>query len=172
MAAIPDTSQTSGDAVLTPKQGLLMLGGVIVAVAGLVAIGMILKLTALYGGFLFVLYWTGLGRAAPDQFWPALLGAQGGIALAWSFTGLPALLGPVPGMAVALALVLLAVYLLLLHRARWVVNHAMMLFLTVGAIPALMDGATLSQMSRAVVVTAAYVGALVLAGRRLAGRRA
>lgn len=157
---------------LNPAKGLAVLGGVVVAVAALIGIGVALDLSALYGGFLFVLYWTGLCHAQPGQFWPAVIGALGGLALAWSITALPALLGATAGMAAVLGLVLLAVYMLIMRWAPLLVNNAMMLFLTVGSIPALQEGATLSQMARAVVVAAAYVGALVLAGRRLAGQRA
>ena len=165
-------SESTQADTLTPLKGIAVLGGVIVAVAALVAIGIALHLNALYAGFLFVLYWTGLCHAKVDDFAPALIGSLGGIAMAYGLHALPAALGEVAGMVLALGLVLLAVYALIMRWATILVNNAFMLFLTVGSIPMLMDTATLGDMALAVVVSAAYVGVLVLIGKTLASRAA
>lgn len=174
MATISNTEAAGNPAPaasgLTPLKGLGVLAGVVVAVAVLIGIGVALELSALYAGFLFALYWMGLCHGEPDKFLPALVGALGGLALAWALTALPTALGATAGMAVGLGLVLLAIYALVMGWAPMLVNNCMMLFLTVGSIPALHNGVSLSHMGRAVVVAAVYIGLLVLLGRKLAAR--
>lgn len=168
MASISETpAAAQNQSALTPVKGIGVLLAVIVAVAALVAIGMALELSALYGGFLFVLYWTGLCHADTTKFVPSVIGSLGGLTLAYALKTLPVMMGPA-GMALALALVLLAIYALIMGWVPVLVNNAFMLFLTVGTIPALQEGVTLSQMARAVVVAAIYVGLLVLVGKKLA----
>lgn len=159
-------------AALHPAKGLLVLAGIVVAVALLIAIGAALGLSALYGGFLFVFYWSGLCHADPRKFWPALVGALAGIGTIWLLTALPAALGGTAGFAVWIGLLLAAIYARIMGWLPLLVNDAMMLFLTVGGIPAVRDSATLLQMAVAAVVAAAYAGLLVLVGRRLAATRA
>lgn len=175
MSSEPNTLSTASDgqapaAALHPVKGLGVLLGVIVAVAALVAIGMALELSALYGGFLFVLYWTGFCHADVSKFVPAVVGSLGGLLLAYALKAVPLMLGGPVGMALALALVLLAIYAIIMGWVPVLVNNAFMLFLTVGTIPALQQDVTLSQMARAVVVAAIYVGVLVFAGKKLAAR--
>lgn len=168
MASISETpAAAQNQPALTPVKGVGVLLAVIVAVAALVAIGMALELSALYGGFLFVLYWTGLCHADTTKFVPSVIGSLGGLTLAYALKTLPVMMGPA-GMALALALVLLAIYAIIMGWVPVLVNNAFMLFLTVGTIPALQEGVTLSQMARAVVVAAIYVGLLVLVGKKLA----
>lgn len=164
-----DAAQAAG---LTPLKGMGVVLAVVIAVAGLIGIAVALKLTALYASFLFVLYWSGLCHANLKEFVPALIGSLGGLAMAYGLVGLPGALGEAAGMALALALILLAIYLLVMGQARILVNNAFMLFLTVGTIPALMNGPTLGDMGLAVVVGALYVGGLVLIGKQLAARGA
>ncbi len=160
------------NARLTPLKGLLVLLGVVGVVAVLVGIGIALQLSALYAGFLFALYWTGVHHAAADQFLPSLVGSLGGLALAYGLEALPAALGETTGMAIALILVLLAIYAIIMRWVPILINYAFMLFLTVGSIPALHDGASLGAMAYAVIVAAAYTGALIFGGKKLATSRA
>lgn len=170
MASVSENgaANASGAAGLSPLKGLGVLLGVIVAVAALVGIGMALELSALYGGFLFVLYWTGFCHAEIDKFLPAVVGSLGGLVLAYALKALPVMLGGSAGMVLALLLILLAIYAIIMGWVPMLVNNAFMLFLTVGTIPALQQDVTLSQMARAVVIAAVYVGALVLLGKKLA----
>lgn len=171
MASVSENGAPAVAPALTPLKGIGVLLGVIVAVAALVGIGMALELSALYGGFLFVLYWTGFCHAEIDKFLPALVGALGGLAMCYLMKTLPVTLGGTVGMAIALGLILLAIYALIMGWVPLLVNNAFMLFLTVGTIPALQEGITLSQMARAVVVAAIYVGGLVLLGKKLGGKQ-
>ncbi|OCC25567.1 hypothetical protein MB02_02740 [Croceicoccus estronivorus] len=143
-----------------------------VAVGLLIAIAAALGLSALYGGFLFVLYWTAFCHAQMDKFVPALIGSFGGLALAYGLQALPAALGAEAGMALALVLVLLAIYFIIMGWLPILVNNAFMLFLTVGTIPALHEGTTLSAIGQAIVVAAIYTFILVQVGTKLASKGA
>ncbi|AZI35145.1 hypothetical protein NT2_08_01260 [Caenibius tardaugens NBRC 16725] len=173
MASVSDPIVEEAPAAqgLTPAKGFAVLIGVIVAVAALIGIGVALELSALYAGFLFALYWTGLCHADFKQFVPALVGSLGGLGLAYGLSALPVALGGA-GMALALALVLLAIYAIIMGWVPVLVNNAFMLFLTVGSIPVLHEQTTLGAMAWAVVVAAVYLGALVMLGKKLAARQA
>ena len=164
-----DAAQAAG---LTPLKGAGVLLAVVIAVAGLIGIAMALKLTALYAGFLFVLYWSGLCHAKLEEFAPALIGSLGGLAMAYGLHELPLALGENAGLGLALGLILLAIYALIMGWARILVNNAFMLFLTVGTIPVLTSEVVHGDAALAVLVLAAYVGALVLIGKKLASRSA
>ncbi len=148
----------------TPVKALAMLGIVILAVAAFIGISTALGLVSVYGGFLFVFYFAGLCHAAPDAFIPAAVGAFCGLGIAALLTVLPATMG-IAGMAVALGVVLVAVYALLLGRAGLLVNNATMLFLTVGTIPALNTTAMLAEMALSLLLAVVLLGAALLVGR-------
>ena len=162
--------ETPAAAGMTPIKGLIVLAGVVVAVAALIGIATALQLSALYAGFLFALYWTGVCHTAMDKFLPTLVGSLGGLALAYALTALPLQLGATLGMALALGLVLLAIYALIMGWVPMLVNYAFMLFLTVGSIPELHGEATLGAMAWAVIVAAVYLWVLVTLGKKLASR--
>ncbi|MEO0030263.1 MAG: hypothetical protein RIS94_21 [Pseudomonadota bacterium] len=149
---------------LGPGKGLAMLAIVVVAVAAFIGISHALGLPSVYGGFLFVFYFTGLCHAAPDKFVPSVAGAFFGLSLAWMLSQLPVLMG-MAGMGIALGVVLAAVYALIMGWVPLLVNHAAMLFLTVGTIPALHETATLAEMALSVLLAVVLLGAALLAAR-------
>jgi hypothetical protein len=143
---------------LSPAKGLLVLGIVVVAVAAFIGISSALSLPSVYGGFLFVFYFTGLCHAAPDKFAPAVAGAFAGLATAFLLMYLPVAMGNL-GMALALGLVLAAIYALIMGWVPLLVNNATMLFLTIGTIPALQQMATIAEMALSVLLAAVLIGA-------------
>lgn len=148
-------------AALSPAKGLLLLGIVIVAVAAFIGISAALGLPSVYGGFLFVFYFTGLCHAAPDKFAPAVAGAFCGLAMAYLLTQLPVTMGTA-GTAIAVGVVLAAIYALTMGWAPLLVNHAAMLFLTIGTIPALHQTATIAEMGLSALLAVALIGAALL----------
>ena len=154
-----DAAQAAG---LTPLKGAGVLLAVVIAVAGLIGIAMALKLTALYAGFLFVLYWSGLCHAKLEEFAPALIGSLGGLAMAYGLHELPLALGENAGLGLALGLILLAIYALIMGWAPLLVNHAAMLFLAIGTIPALHQTATIAEMGLSALLAVALIGAALL----------
>lgn len=146
---------------LSPATGLVVLGVVVVAVAAFIGISTALGLPSVYGGFLFVFYFTGLCHAAPDKFASAVAGAFCGLAMAYLLTQLPVTLGTM-GMAIALGIVLAAIYALIMGWAPLLVNNAAMLFLTVGTIPALHQTATIAEMALSALLAVGLIGAALL----------
>ncbi len=142
---------------LTPGKGLIVLAIVIVAVAAFIAISAALGLTAVFGGFLFAFYFTGLCHAAPDKFLPASVGAFVGMGIAFALMALPAGFG-VPGMIAALIVVLGAVYALIMGWVPVAINNATMLYLTVGTIPALQERGTLAEMALSCALAVVLIG--------------
>jgi hypothetical protein len=62
-------------------------------------------------------------------------------------------------MALALGLVLAAIYALIMGWVPLLVNNATMLFLTIGTIPALQQMATIAEMALSVLLAAVLIGA-------------
>lgn len=149
---------------LSPVKGLAVLGIVIIAVAAFIGISNAIGLPSFFGGFLFVFYFTGLCHAAPDKFAPSVAGAFFGLGMAWTLSQLPVTMG-MPGMVVALGVVVFAIYSLIMGWLPLIVNNAAMLFLTVGTIPALHQAATLGEMARSVLLAVALLGGVLLATR-------
>lgn len=164
MANAPDhMSQDAPPAAnLTPLQGAAVLAALMVALAALIGIGLALELSAPYGGFLFVFYWVGICHSHMKQFMPAVIGALGGLALSYVFKILPLAFGSLLGSTLALCLLALAFYVLIMNWLPILVNQALMLFLTVGNIPVLLNETTLSAMALSVLIAAAFVGVLML----------
>jgi len=146
---------------LSPAKGLLMLGIVVVAVATFIGISTMLGLPSVYGGFLFVFYFTGLCHAASDKFVPAVAGAFCGLAIAYLLTQLPVTLGTA-GMVLALGVLIAAIYALIMGWVPLLVNNATMLFLTVGTIPALHKTATIAEMAVSALLAVALIGLALL----------
>jgi hypothetical protein len=73
-----------------------------------------------------------------------------------------------PGMVVALIGILLAIYALLMGWVPMLVNYAFMLMLTIATIPAVKAEAAFLGMACSVLLAAALLGALLLAGSRAA----
>lgn len=156
---------------MSPGKGLLVLLAIIVGTAALLGLFHVTGVTAPYAGFLFLLYWAGLNHAAPELYLPSLIGGLVGIALAWGLTVLPLALGTGPGFAVALGLLLLAIYMLVMGWLPIAINNSTMLFLTVASAAPLHNVATLAQMARGLVVGAAFAGALFFILKRLTARQ-
>jgi hypothetical protein len=153
----------------TPLQGLFIVAAVIVAIVAYLALCTQLRLTSPYAGFLFLFYWTGVKQAAAREYPPALLGALGGVALAFLLYALPPAIGTA-GFAVALLAICAAIYALVMGWLPLVVNNAMMLLLTVGTIEAIQRAADFAGMAASILLAAALGGLLLLVSRAMARR--
>lgn len=148
--------------------GLALWFGIVLVIAGFVAIGTLLGIVPLYAGFLFVWYWATVDKMDAKVLPATVIGACAGAATAGLAPYAAANWGAAGGLAV-LALILVA---LLVHIMNWlptVFNPAFMLFLTVASAPLIAAGENFQQMLLAIVVGAAYFGAVVLGGTRLMG---
>lgn len=150
-------------------QALIVTLALIPLVGAYLAIGFAIGLEPLFAGFLFSLYWGAFKGMALPEFWPALAGSLAGLGLAALMHVLPLHIG-IAGMAIALLLIVAAVYLYILQAWPFVANHALLLFLTVGTIPALQAQADFAAMAAAVLLGAAYCGGLALLMGKISGR--
>ncbi|MFC3173128.1 hypothetical protein ACFOD9_02565 [Novosphingobium bradum] len=160
------TEMSEPAAPLGKGKALLVLGGVVLAIAGFIALGAGLGLHKIHGGLLFITYWTGIRNADPAAFGPSLAGSLGGVAMAAGLLyGIQA--GGV-GVALWAVVMLAAMYALILGRLAGLVNMAMMLFLTIGTIPVMQAWDELAGMA----LSTLYAGVLCGAGLWLVRRRA
>jgi hypothetical protein len=155
---------------LSAGRALLMLPIIAGLIAAYMALGSMLGIASLFAGFLFLLYWAGIKHADPKEFAPALLGGLGGLVLAFLLHVLPADFGAI-GMAAALLLVVVAVYVQLRELCPLVINLAFMLHLTLGTVPPVAKEADFIGMGTAVLLAASFFGGLLYLVRRLNQRR-
>lgn len=97
-------------------------------------------------GSLFLFAWTTVEKAAPKAFIASAIGAVGGIANAALFHANLATAFAIDLNLAAIAglgLFMLALYMLLIHKASVLCNSSYMLFLTVGTILQLSDAETI-----------------------------
>ena len=153
-------------------QAVLIVVALVPLLGALIAMGtMIGVANFLFAGYIFLLYWTGMKAMAPAEFLPALVGALGGLGLAYLVHELPVAFG-VPGFAVAMAGVAGSIYLLIRGQAAVLVNYAFMLLLTIGTCAAFTTDADYAAAAAAIVLAALYSGGIVLLGMTIMSRKA
>lgn len=168
----PPTSGTPEAAPMTPLKGLLVLLAIIVVIGAFVALCLALDIHQMWAAFLFLLYWAGIEHVAFDKLLPCLMGAVGGLLLAWSEQLLPGLLGEMGGLAF-FGLILVAVYCQVMGWVSVLVNLTFMLFLTVGTMPAVQKGLDFPEAFMAIGLGCIYFAGLAWIGTRvMAGRAA
>lgn len=164
------TDETS-DAAMTPLKGLLVLLGIVVVVAGFIALNTALGIHEFWTGFLFLLYWAGIEHVAWDKLAACVVGAVVGLLMAWLLFALPGWLGETGGL-VFLALILVAIYCQVMGWLPMAVNLTTMLFLTAGTIPAVQSEVNFSHAFISLGLALVYFISLVWIGRRLMARKA
>ena len=157
-----------GHTALSPLRALVVLGGVILALAGYMALGALLHVGPLFVGVLMLFYWYSIKGGETDALPGAVVGALGGVANAMLF----ALPGVSLGVAalIGLAALALALYALLTGFCPLVFNSAYMLVITVTTIPAVLAKSDVFGMVEAIALATIYFGAIT-AGVRWATRR-
>lgn len=137
------------------KMAALMVLGTVPFVGLLLTIYHLLGITTINLGFLFMLYWLGILGQSMKEFVPSLLGALGGIGMGWVLLGLPAIAGPVAtyGGAAVMALI---IFFFIRGQFRFIINNAMMLYLTVVTIADVGIAQKAPDIAAALLVSAAY----------------
>jgi hypothetical protein len=157
---------------LTPLQGLGVLMGVIVAIAGYLAISIALKNQDSYGGFLFLLSWSALEQGKIDKLPHVTLGAILGLALGFLLhTLVTGSLGP-SGALIFVAVMLPVVYCQIMGWLSIFINMTTMVFLTVTAIPYVQAHGDFHQLAEALAIGILYFGAILAVVARLSERAA
>jgi hypothetical protein len=147
---------------MSPAKGLLILGGVVVVVGGFIGLNTALGIKEFWGGFLFLLWWTGVEHMKFEKLPSCIIGALVGLALSYLLHALPQWIGPLGGL-VFLGLILVVVYCQIMGWLAIAINMIAMLFLTVGTIPAVQAGADFAGVLAALILGVIYfVGLLKL----------
>lgn len=122
------------------------------------------------GGFLFLFYWAGMKGAALDELAPSLIGALGGLGLAYGVMTLPGEMGPA-GYAIIGAAILGCIFMMIRGHAPLIINNGFMLFLTVFTIPVTSAPKEFVQVAAAVAVAAILAVMLTMAAKALSAAR-
>jgi len=140
-------------------QALIITIGVIVAVAGFIAVGAALHVVPLYAGFLLLWVWSALHGLALKALPAALAGALTGAALSFTLQTGAAMASPAL-ITLALLLMVGAVFLVVAGRAALLCNQSTMLFITVLNAPLLQAGEDFRAVTLAIVLGAMWFGAV------------
>lgn len=140
-------------------QAAIVTLGVIVVIAGFIALGAWLHVTPLYAGFLLLWAWSALHELSLKALPGALIGALAGAGMSFLLqTGTA--MGSAPVIVLALALMIVAVFFVVAGRAQLVCNQSTMLFITVLNAPVIQAGEDFRQVIIAVVLGALWFGAV------------
>jgi hypothetical protein len=166
MNDVTQNAETGASApAMAPAKGLLLLLGVVVVVGGFIGLNAALGIKEFWGGFLFLLYWTGVEHMKFEKLPGCITGALVGLLLGYLLLALPLWMGEIGGV-VFLALILVLVYFQIMSWLPVAVNMMTMLFLTVGTIPSIQTGADFAGILAALVLGIVYfVGLLWLANK-------
>ncbi|WP_421852312.1 hypothetical protein [Novosphingobium sp.] len=138
-------------------QAAIITLGVVVVVAGFVALGAWLHVTPLYAGFLLLWAWSALHELSLKALPGALIGALTGASLSFMLqTG--AAMGSVQLIVLALLLMVVALFLVVAGRAALFCNQSTMLFITVLNAPVIQAGENFRQVIVAVALGAVWFG--------------
>ena len=157
--AAPAAAPQSAPA-MSPAKGLLVLLGVVVVVGGFIGLNAALGIKEFWGGFLFLLYWTGVEHGKFEKLPGLIVGALFGLGLAYLLLALPLWLGDVGGL-VFLGLILAVVYCQIMGWLSLAVNMVAMLFLTVGTIPAVQSSTDFAGVLVALLLGIVFFGGLL-----------
>jgi len=159
-----------GSKAMSPVMGLGIVLAVVVVVGAYVGLNMALGITEGWAGFLFLLCWSMIEKSSMDRFAHALVGALIGAGTAALMKLGPAMMGPA-GMALFLGAVLLLIYAIVMGWFALGVNTTTMVFLTVGTIPYVEQGAEPAGIFLGIASGAVFFGALGLIAAQVSKRR-
>jgi hypothetical protein len=147
-------------------QAAIVTLGVIVVIAGFVALGAWLHVTPLYAGFLLLWAWSALHQLSMKALPGALIGALTGAGMSFLLqTG--AATGNMTLVIAALLLMIAAVFLVVAGRAALVCNQSTMLFITVLNAPVIQKGEDFRLVIMAITLGALWFGVVAWAISRI-----
>lgn len=147
-------------------QAAVITLGVIVVIAGFVALGAWLHITPLYAGFLFLWAWSAMHELSMKALPGALAGALTGAGMSFLLqTGTAT--GSLPIILLALGLMIVALFLVVAGRAALVCNQSTMLFITVLNAPVIQAGEDFRQVIIAMALGAVWFSVIAWAISRI-----
>ncbi|MGB0188786.1 MAG: hypothetical protein ACPF9H_09220 [Aequoribacter sp.] len=165
-------SQNQESPTVSPLAAFGVLLGVIAVILGFLGLVVLLSITEVWAGFLFLLYWGGIQHLELKEYPAATLGSLFGLLLIYLAHNLGTILGlPDLSLPLFLGVICTVVYLQILGKFSLVINLASMLFLTVGTIPQLAELDILN-IAKAVALSALYFGLLAAIGNTMMAHKA
>ena len=165
-------SQNQESPTVSPLAAFGVLLGVIAVILGFLGLVVLLSITEVWAGFLFLLYWGGIQHLELKEYPAATLGSLFGLLLIYLAHNLGTILGlPDLSLPLFLGVICTVVYLQILGKFSLVINLASMLFLTVGTIPQLAELDILN-IAKAVALSALYFGLLAAIGNTMLAHKA
>jgi hypothetical protein len=155
---------------LAPGKALLTLVGVMVVVAGYIALTTALGTPDFWAGFLFILYWGGIQHTDTELLPASIVGAFFGIFLLYMSHALPDWLGDA-GLYAFFALMLAVIYCQIAGLFTSVINLMTMLYLTVGTIPVIQEHGSVADIALALVLGMVYFLGIILGGKQLMAKK-
>lgn len=155
----------------THGQTIALIAAIIVVFGAFIAVMTWFGNSEFWTATLFYIYWTSFEQRSYDRIPASLVGSLAGLGMAYMLVALPPVMGMTAGFGVTLAVIVIAVYFLIMAWLPLIINMATMLFLTVGGIPAVLHGASFPNAFIALIVGAVYLclvtkGAEVMLSRR------
>lgn len=147
-------------APMSPLKGALALVSVVILVAGYIALATLLRVQALFAGFVFSLLWGAIHKASFKEFPQVLGGCLFGILLGYIYHSAPTYI-PHYGLAVVFLFILGSIYFYLLGWLPIIINDSALMFLTLGTIAEIQESENFGQMAVAVLLSAAYFGGVI-----------
>ena len=150
--------------------GLVILLIVALIIVAWILVGaQVFGLSSFYASFLLLWFWANNEKLEVKRLPSATLGALYGLGLAWSVSYLPVHYGNV-GLAVAIGLLLVSLYIQICNWVPWMINASAMLFLTVAGAPAIIASVDWIEIGKAVLFSAVFFAAVVEGAKWLAAK--
>lgn len=145
--------------------------GLIVVIAGFVAIGIAAGIAPLYAGFLILWYFGSVDNLETKSLPALFVGALAGLGTSWLIQYGAGHWGPT-GALPGLIIIIIAIFFQLAGWLPLVINRAYMLYVTVLGAATLQLHEDFGQVAIAIVAGTVYFGGIVFLGKRIAAKRA
>ena len=172
MPSEPAVAHTPGTPPVLPLMTALVVTAIAVAlIIGFAVIGAALHVVPVYAGFLLLWYWTSVTHSDLRALAPAVIGGLVGTGLSYLLqTGTA--LGNGPLIIGALALMVVALFLVIAGRLPLVCNASTMLYVTVFNAPVIQQGEDMRRVMLATVLGMVWFGVTIGVLGRLAPKAA
>ncbi|MCW1383129.1 hypothetical protein OLX02_09865 [Novosphingobium sp. KCTC 2891] len=143
----------------------------IILIAGFIALGTALHLQPLYAGFTLLWFWTTVDMSDLKKLPAAVIGALAGTATSY-MVQIGASTGNTALVIAALAIIIIALFMVIAQRMALVFNASYMLFVTVMNAPLIQQGENFQNVFASIALATLYFGGIFYIGSRIMAGRA
>jgi hypothetical protein len=155
---------------MTHGKAAMITLAVVVVIAAYLGLTFVLGIKQYWVGFVFLSQWGLMEQCRTDRLPHSIGGAVAGTLIAFTPSQLPLLLGATPGLVVMLAIMLWAIYAIVIGWLPLLINPAAMIFLTVITIPEIVAGAAPLAIMEGLAAGVIFFGGIGLIGTAIARR--